>query len=121
MNKLQKSVMIIPNRPCVLQWRPVSSNTLKTKKLFAQMTFSVPIPLVTTICPPLSSNTLFAQIFKSTPMVFEVTGLHWTPVSSNSLKTKKLFAQMTFSVPIPLVTNICHPLSSNTLFAQTVK
>ena len=40
------------------------------------MTFWVPDSLATTISHPLNSNTMFAKIFKSVPMVFELIDFH---------------------------------------------
>ena len=52
---------------------------VKTNNPFTQTTLWVPISLTTstTVCHPLlMSNSLFAQTFKSIPMVFELTGFH---------------------------------------------
>ena len=104
-----------------VQWRPVSSNTFKTKNLFVQLTFWVPISLATTICHPLSSNTLFAQMFKSAPIVCGVAGFHCNCVWSGSCWLRDLFAEMTLWVRISFVNTVYHLLGSVILFAQILK
>ena len=66
-----------------VQCKPVSSTSFKTNKLFAQITFWVQFSLITTICHLFCSNTLFAQTFKSVPMVFELTGFYCICSPSN--------------------------------------
>ena len=58
-----------------LQCKPVSSTSFKTNKLFAQITFWLQFSLIT-ICHLFCSNILFAQTFKSVPMMFELTGFY---------------------------------------------
>ena len=99
----------------------LTQTALRQKNLFVQLTFWVPISLATTICHPLSSNTLFSQMIRSAPIVCGVAGFYCNCVWSGNCWLRDLFVEMTLCVRISLATTVYHPLGSVILFAQLLK